>query len=96
MLAPGKHAQHSPGVRGIGGLAEKLAIDDNHGVGAKHYIVRTLTRNRKRLLARKAFGAVFRGFSGQRIFRDVRGLHLEWDSGAEQQFLATRRRGGEH
>jgi hypothetical protein len=91
-----KHAQHARSVRGIGGLAEKLAIDDNYGVGSEHNVVRTLMCNRKRLLTRQAFGTGFRSLSGQRIFRDVRGLHLECDSGAAQQFLATRRRGGEH
>jgi hypothetical protein len=96
MLAAGNQAQHARGVRGIGGLAEKLAIDDNHGVGAEHDIVRTLTCNRERLLVRQAFGTVFRSLSGQRIFRDVRGLHLECDSGVAQQFLASRRRRGEH
>jgi len=85
MLAPRKHAQHARGVSGIGGLAEKLAImlptNYNHGVGSEHAIMRTLTRDRENLLARQAFGTGFRGFSGQRIFRDMRGLHLEWDSG---------------
>jgi len=81
MLASGKHAQHARGVSGIGWLAEKLAIDDNYGVGSEHDIVWTLTCNRERLLASQTFGAVFRGFSGQRIFRDVRRLHLECDSG---------------
>jgi hypothetical protein len=96
MLAPGKHAQHALGVIGVRGLAEKLAIDYNNRVGAKHDILRTLARDRKRLLARQAFGTGFCGLSWQRIFRDVRGLHFECDSGVDQQFLATRRRGGKH
>jgi len=54
-----------------------VSIDDNHGVGSEHEVMRTLTCNRERLLARQAFGAVFRGFSAQRIFRDVCGLRLE-------------------
>ena len=81
MLASGKQAQHARGVRGIGGLAEKLAIilatNDNDGVGSKHAVMRTLTCNRDRLLARQAFGTILCGFSGQRVFRNVRGLHFE-------------------
>src|ERR1700676_5357203 len=98
MLATGKQAQHARGVSSIGGLAEKLAImptNDNYGVGSKHVIMRTLPCDRERLRGRQPFGAVLRGFSGQRIFRDVRGLHLECDSGTAEQFLTSRRRGGE-
>ena len=80
MLVSGKQAQHARGVRGIGGLAEKLAIDNNHGVGSEHAIMRTLTRNRERLLARQAFGTILCGFSRQRVFRDMRGLHFESDA----------------
>jgi len=46
MLASRKQAQHARGVGGIGGLAEKLAIDDNYGVGAEHAIMRMLARYR--------------------------------------------------
>ena len=84
MLSSGKHAQHARSVSGIGGLAEKLAFDYNHGVGSEDAIMRALNCNRKRLLTRLAFGTVFRSFSGQRIFRDVRRLHLECDSGVAQ------------
>src|ERR1019366_525530 len=91
MLASGEQAQHARGVSGIGGLAEKLAVDDNHGVGAEHEIMRTLTCNRKRLLPRQALGTVPGAFSGQRLFRNVRRLHLESDASVTQQFPATRR-----
>jgi hypothetical protein len=84
MHASGKQAQHARGVCGIGGLAEKLVIilatNDNHGVGSEHAIMRTLTCNRERLLARQAFGTILCGFSGQRVFRDMRGLHFESDA----------------
>jgi hypothetical protein len=82
MLASGKQPQHARCVRCIGGLAEKFAIDDNHGVRAEHdiVIIRTLTGDGERLLARQAFGAGFRGFSGLRVFGDMRGLHFECDS----------------
>ncbi len=78
------------------GLAEKLAVDDDYGVGSEHDILRTLTCNCQRLLARQPFGTIFRGFSGQRVFWNIGGLHFESDSGVAQQFLATRRGGGEH
>ena len=96
MLAAGKQAQHARGIGDIGWLAKKLAINDNYCVGSEHAIVRTLTRNRQRLLARQAFSSVFRGFSKQRIFRDVRGLHLECNSCVAQQFLSTQGGRGEH
>jgi hypothetical protein len=79
MLASGKQPQHARGVRGIGGLAEELATDSNHGIGSEHDIMRTLTCDRERLLTRQAFGAVFRTFSWPRVFRNVRGLHFESD-----------------
>jgi len=84
MLASGKQAQHVRGVCGIRGLAENLIIDDNYRVGSEYAIVRTLTCNRKRLLSRQAFGTVFCGFSGQRVFRSMRRLNFEWDSGVTQ------------
>jgi hypothetical protein len=80
MLASGKQAQHARCVGGIGGLAEKMTIDDNYGVGSEHAIMRMLTCNRERLLACQAFGTVLCGFSGQLIFRDMRGLHFESDA----------------
>jgi hypothetical protein len=54
-----------------------LAIDDYHGVGSEDEIVRTLTRYRERLVTRQTFGTVLRGFSGQRVFWNICGLHLE-------------------
>jgi hypothetical protein len=84
MLASGKQVQHARGVCSVGGLAEKLVIilatNDNHGVGSEHTIMRTLTCNCERLLACQAFGTILCGFSGQRIFLDVRGLHFESDA----------------
>jgi hypothetical protein len=83
MLASGKHSQHARCVSGIGGLAEKLAINlatnDNHSVGSEHDIMRTLTGNRERLLAPQAFGTCPRGLSRQWVFGDMRGLHFECD-----------------
>ena len=78
------------------GLAENLAVDDDDGVGAKHDILRTLSRDRQRLLARQSLGAVFCRFSRQRIFGNVRRLDFESDAGVAQQFLTARRSGGEH
>jgi hypothetical protein len=55
-----------------------------------------LTRNRKRLLTSQSLGTVLRAFSSQRVFRNMRRLHFEWNAGVAQQFLATRRSGSEH
>src|SRR5208337_1281938 len=96
MHASGKPAQHARSVRGIGGLAEKLAIHNHHGIGAEHAILRTLTRNRQRFLARQALGAFFCAFSWQRVLRDVRRLHLERDPGVTQKSLTTRRWESKH
>jgi len=86
VLASGKQPQHARCVRCIYRLAEKSPIDGNHGVRAEHdiVIIRTLTGNGERLLARQAFGAGFRGFSGLRLFGYMRGLYCEGDSSAAQ------------
>ena len=62
------------------GLPRIWPSDYNHGVGSENAIMRTLSRNRQRLLARQTFGTILCGFSGQLIFRDMRGLHFESDA----------------
>ncbi len=100
MHALRKQAQHARGVRGIGGLAEKLAIDDHHGIGAKHEVVgtqvRTLTGNRQRLLAGQALGAILRVLSGERVFGNIGRLNLKRNPRVAEEFLTSRRSGGEY
>jgi hypothetical protein len=96
MLAPGKQAQHARRIGGIGRLTKNQAIDYDHGIGSEDDILRTLSRNRQRLLTSQSLSAFLGALSQLRVFRYVRRLHLECDPGVAQQFLAARRCGGKH
>jgi hypothetical protein len=74
--------QHARGIGSVGGLTEKLAINDNYSVGSEHDIVWTLSRDGQRFLARQPLGTFFGAFSGQLVFSYVSWLHFECDSRA--------------
>ena len=96
MRSPGQQPQHARSVVRCQGLAENLVANNNYRVRTEDGVVRAVPRNGQCLFAREPFSTVLRGFSRQRIFRNLRRLDFEGNPRVAKEFLSSRRGGSEH
>ncbi len=105
MLAACECAEHSSSILRVGWLTQNFITDfvadfvandmaDDDGIGTKNLICGMALKYRAGFSLRESLDAGFGRFSQNEIFRNVRGLHDELDTGIAEQFLTTRRSRG--
>jgi len=86
-------SEHGPCFGGIGGLAERLAVNDDRGIGSEGRLA--VAVNGPSFLSGEASDVGVREFAGEKGFVDTGGAHIEINAGDIEQFTTTGRARGE-